>query len=117
MASSQTPRFGGAFFLLLHHKAQRLRLLLALRKGLPMIFGVMPTYVYETIPQREGEAPQRFELRQSMSEPALQQHPSTGQPVRRVPVGGTGIMGSASSSNPASAAASRGGCGTGCGCH
>jgi predicted nucleic acid-binding Zn ribbon protein len=77
----------------------------------------MPTYVYETIPQREGETSRRFEIRQSMTEAALQQHPETGEPVRRVPVGGTGIMGSASSSNPASAAASRGGCGTGCGCH
>ena len=75
----------------------------------------MPTYVYETIPQFEGDPPKRFEIRQSMNDSALTQHPDSGQPVRRVPIGGTGIMGGGSAA--ASAAPSRGSCGTGCGCH
>lgn len=75
----------------------------------------MPTYVYETIPQYEGDPPKRFEIRQSMKDSALTQHPDSGQPVRRVPIGGTGIMGGGSAA--ASAAPSRGSCGSGCGCH
>lgn len=50
----------------------------------------MPTYVYETIPQHEGEQPVRFEMRQSMKDVPLSSHPETGKPVRRVPIGGTG---------------------------
>ncbi|MCA1964727.1 MAG: zinc ribbon domain-containing protein [Prosthecobacter sp.] len=74
----------------------------------------MPTYVYETIPQHEGEKPQRFEIRQSMMDAALTRHPDSGQPVRRVPIGGTGLIGGSSSS---AALPSGGSCGTGCGCH
>ncbi len=80
----------------------------------------MPTYVYETIPQVEGEKPQRFEVRQSMMDAALTQHPDSGLPVRRVPIGGTGMMGGPSASTPSSGGKSSGGggsCGTGCGCH
>lgn len=73
----------------------------------------MPTYVYETIPQVEGERPQRFEVRQSMKDAPLTQHPDSGLPVRRVPVGGTGIIGG-TSSMPMSGGGS---CGSGCGCH
>lgn len=53
----------------------------------------MPTYVYETIPQHENEQPVRFEVRQSMKDAPLASHPDTGKPVRRVPIGGTGLMG------------------------
>lgn len=74
----------------------------------------MPTYVYETIPQFEGDVPKRFEIRQSMKDDALTQHPDSGQPVRRVPIGGTGVMGSSSTGGSASNGAS---CGSGCGCH
>lgn len=73
----------------------------------------MPTYVYETIPQFEGDPAKRFEIRQSMKDAALTQHPDSGQPVRRVPIGGTGVMGSSSGSSASSGAS----CGTGCGCH
>lgn len=73
----------------------------------------MPTYVYETIPRTETEQPKRFEIRQSMKDDALTHHPDSGQPVRRVPIGGTGMMGSSSGSS----ASSGGSCGTGCGCH
>jgi predicted nucleic acid-binding Zn ribbon protein len=48
----------------------------------------MPTYVYETIPQSEGEEPVRFEVRQSMNDAKLIEQPVTGKPVRRVVSGG-----------------------------
>ncbi len=73
----------------------------------------MPTYVYETIPQFEGAPTKRFEIRQSMKDNALTQHPDSGQPVRRVPIGGTGLMGASSTASSGSG----GSCGTGCGCH
>lgn len=76
--------------------------------------GAMPTYVYETIPQSESEAPVRFEVRQSMKDAPLASHPETGKPVRRVPIGGTGLMGGG---GPPAPARSGGGCGSGCGCH
>lgn len=50
----------------------------------------MATYVYETIPQKPGEQPRQFEIEQKMSEPALTHDPKTGEPVRRVIVGGSG---------------------------
>ncbi len=74
----------------------------------------MPTYVYETIPQHEGEQPVRFEMRQSMKDVPLSSHPETGKPVRRVPIGGTGLMGAGGSPAPSKTG---GGCGSGCGCH
>ena len=74
----------------------------------------MPTYVYETIPQFEGDTPKRVEIRQSMKDNALSQHPDSGQPVRRIPIGGTGVMGGSSSAASSSSGSS---CGTGCGCH
>lgn len=46
----------------------------------------MPTYVYETV-KPDGSGGERFELLQSMSEPALDRHPETGAPVRRVITG------------------------------
>ncbi len=73
----------------------------------------MPTYVYETIPQTEGETPKRFEVRQSMKDAPFTHHPDNGTPVRRVPIGGTGLMGGGGSPAPQGG----GGCGTGCGCH
>lgn len=39
----------------------------------------MPVYVYETLTSGE-----RFEVHQSMQEAALQVHPDSGEPVRRV---------------------------------
>ena len=52
----------------------------------------MPTYEYETIPTNPDEVPLRFEVRQSMNEPALRVHPESGVPVRRVISGGLGYM-------------------------
>jgi predicted nucleic acid-binding Zn ribbon protein len=75
----------------------------------------MPTYVYETIPQTESDAALRFEVRQSMNDKPLTQHPETGAPVRRLISGGTGVMGGSTAAP--SAPRGGGGCGTGCGCH
>ena len=52
----------------------------------------MPTYVYETIPQKVGEAPVRFEFRQGMNDPKLTEQPDTGIPVRRLVSGGFSLL-------------------------
>jgi predicted nucleic acid-binding Zn ribbon protein len=44
----------------------------------------MATYIYETIPQKKGQKPRRFEVEQKMSDPALTHDPESGLPVRRV---------------------------------
>jgi predicted nucleic acid-binding Zn ribbon protein len=49
----------------------------------------MATYIYETIPQKKGQKPRRFEIEQKMSDPALTHDPKTGEPVRRVITGGS----------------------------
>ena len=72
----------------------------------------MTTYIYETIPADDSREPLVFEFQQRMTDKPLTQHPETGEPVRRVIIGGLGIMqkGKASSPSPSS-------CGSGCGCH
>ena len=55
-------------------------------------FHNMATYVYETIPSKPKDKPRRFEVDQKMSEPALKTDPKTGQPVRRVITGGSGLV-------------------------
>jgi predicted nucleic acid-binding Zn ribbon protein len=72
----------------------------------------MATYVYETIPQKAGAKSKRFEVQQSMKDSALTKHPETGEPVRRVIVGGLGFIGSEKSAAPKPAHS----CGSGCGC-
>ncbi len=52
----------------------------------------MATYIYETIPTKNGEKPRQFEVEQRMSEPPLTRHPKTGVPVRRVITGGSGLV-------------------------
>ncbi len=52
----------------------------------------MATYVYETIPRNPKESPRRFEVQQKMSDPPLKVDPETGLPVRRVIVGGSGLV-------------------------
>lgn len=78
------------------------------------LHSAMATYVYETISQQEGEAPRRFELVQSMKDAPLVQHPDTGEPIKRVIIGGYGLMGLSEkkpSPNPVAA------CQPGCACH
>jgi len=73
----------------------------------------MATYVYETIPARQDEKSEQFEVRQSMNDPPLTKHPKTGRPVRRLISGGLGIMGSSKGAPPPASP----GCGPGaCGC-
>ena len=76
----------------------------------------MATYLYETIPSKEGDQTETFEIQQSMKDAPLTQHPETGVPVRRVITGGFGFVSKASSA-PAPQRPSSGGCGSGCGCH
>jgi len=65
--------------------------------GLVPIFFVMPTYIYETI----SPTPERFEVRQGFSDPALTAHPQTGEPVRRVISGGLAVLPNGTSSSDA----------------
>lgn len=51
----------------------------------------MPTYTYETIPSKQGDKPRRFEVFQSMSESPLTEDPATGEPVRMIITGGSGL--------------------------
>ncbi|HXJ61090.1 MAG TPA: zinc ribbon domain-containing protein [Verrucomicrobiae bacterium] len=50
----------------------------------------MATYVYETIPKDPKQKPRRFEVQQKMSDAPLTVDPETGEPVRRVIIGGSG---------------------------
>lgn len=52
----------------------------------------MATYIYETIPDKKGVKPRRFEVQQKMSDPPLTQDPETGLPVKRVITGGCGTV-------------------------
>ena len=52
----------------------------------------MATYIYETVPKNPKAKPRRFEVEQKMSAPALKTDPKTGLPVRRVIVGGSGVV-------------------------
>ena len=73
----------------------------------------MPTYLYETVPASPDEAIDRFEMKQSFSDPALVVHPNTGAPVRRVISGGIGLMTKSENSLPDAGP----GCGpANCGC-
>ena len=44
----------------------------------------MPTYLY-VVDQADGSDGEPYEVVQKMSEPPLEKHPETGEPVRRVP--------------------------------
>lgn len=72
----------------------------------------MPIYEYETLPA-EGRAPIRFEVRQRMSDPPLERHPETGEPVQRVMSAAFVCGASSSSSASAAPACDIGSCGTG----
>jgi predicted nucleic acid-binding Zn ribbon protein len=68
----------------------------------------MTTYVYESIPETPGQKPAYYEIKQSMTDAPLSQHPETGIPIRRVVLGGFGVLKSGSKSQ---AAGAQGGCG------
>jgi hypothetical protein len=72
----------------------------------------MTTYVYETIPSKADEKPRYFEFQQSMNDKPFTKHPETGEPIRRVVLGGFGVLSSKpATANPGSS------CGASCGCH
>jgi arsenite-transporting ATPase len=50
------------------------------------------TYVYETIAQKHDEKPEYFEIKQGMNDAPLTQHPANGKPIRRVLLGGYGVL-------------------------
>ena len=52
----------------------------------------MATYIYETIPTKKGQKVRRFEVQQKMTDDALTHDPESGLPVRRVIVGGSGLV-------------------------
>ncbi|HLP76349.1 MAG TPA: zinc ribbon domain-containing protein [Candidatus Paceibacterota bacterium] len=52
----------------------------------------MTTYVYETIPAKAGEKPRYFEIKQNMNAKPLTKHPESGEPIRRVVLGGFGVL-------------------------
>lgn len=66
----------------------------------------MPVYVYQSVPQREDEPTERFEIYQSIHAEPLKVHPETGVPLRRVIMGGMFI--------PKNAGAQRTSTGGGC---
>ena len=76
----------------------------------------MTTYVYETIAAKSGEKSRYFEIKQNMSDAALAKHPETGEPIRRVVLGGFGVLSSGKSGDP-SPSSSGSCCGPSCGCH
>ena len=76
----------------------------------------MAIYVYQTIPAKEGGPVRTYEIRQSMKEAALTEHPETKEPIRRVITGGLGIM-TSSQGGSAPPPQGGGGCGGGCACH
>ncbi|MDG2087653.1 MAG: hypothetical protein P8J68_02830 [Arenicellaceae bacterium] len=51
----------------------------------------MPTYIYQTIPENSQQEPHRFEVSQRMTDSPLTHDPDSGDPVRRVVTGGSGI--------------------------
>lgn len=71
----------------------------------------MTTYVYETIPAKAGEKPRYFEIKQYMIDQPLTKHPETGEPIRRVVLGGFGVL-----SGKSADSGSGGSCCSGSGC-
>ena len=70
----------------------------------------MATYIYETVPQKPGQKPKRFEHSQSMNDAPLTKHPETGEPVRRIIAGGFGVITQKATPPPVP-------CGNQCGCY
>ncbi len=62
----------------------------------------MTTYVYEPIHQKAGEKPRYFEIKQSMKDAPLTKHPESGEPIRRVVLGGFGTLNSKGSADSGS---------------
>ena len=76
----------------------------------------MAIYIYQTVPAKEGGPVRTYEIRQSMKDAALTEHPETKEPIRRVITGGLVIM-TSSKVGSAPPPLGGGGCGGGCACH
>lgn len=50
------------------------------------------TYLYETIPAHADDAVKQYEVQQGMNDQPLTHHPETGEPIRRVILGGWGLL-------------------------
>ena len=66
----------------------------------------MTTCVYEAIEAKSGGKPRYFEIKQNMNDKPLTKHPETGEPIRRVVLGGLGTL-----SSKAAQSSSASGCG------
>jgi predicted nucleic acid-binding Zn ribbon protein len=78
----------------------------------------MPLYQYETIPTLPDEAVRRFEVKQSMKDPAMTRDPESGKPVRRVISGGYLMLkGDAGCETGACDVPAPQPCGGSCACH
>ena len=73
----------------------------------------MPTYVYETIPQKPGEVPRILEFKQSVEDEPLSTDPETGEPIRRLILGNFGML---TSRDPGGRSSSGSCCGSDSGC-
>jgi predicted nucleic acid-binding Zn ribbon protein len=74
----------------------------------------MPTYVYETIPAKKGAKARQYEIRQSIKDSALTEHPETGEPIRRIIAGSVGLVTGASPTATRSSGHTHS---SSCGCH
>jgi len=74
----------------------------------------MPIYVYEAISRKSGETQKRYEIKQGMLDKPLTSHPETGEPIRRVILGGLGVLSSPGKKNRAGNPGSCGCGGSGC---
>lgn len=52
----------------------------------------MKTYIYETIPQGCCEEPKHYEIEQEEGAAPLANHPETGEPIKRVIIGGVDLV-------------------------
>ena len=68
------------------------------------------TYLYETIPAHEDGEIKHYEIKQSANDAPLTTHPETGEPIRRVILGGWGLL---MTKPPSTGAGSQGSCGCG----
>ena len=75
----------------------------------------MPTYVYESIPEKKGAKARQYEIRQSIKDAALTTHPETGEPIRRIIAGSVGLMTGASPTSAPSGGGHTHSSGCGCG--
>ncbi len=72
----------------------------------------MPTYIYETVPAKKGARVKRYEIRQSIKDPALTSHPETNKPIHRVLADSVNVL-TSSAGSPGHAHTHSCGCGAG----